>query len=53
MVTDGRTLLGADDKAGVTAIVSATEYLLNIGTYPIGQSASAAPDEGQDGSPFV
>lgn len=26
--TDGTTLLGADDKAGVTAIVSAAEYLL-------------------------
>lgn len=29
MFTDGMTLLGADDKAGVTAIVSAMEYLLN------------------------
>lgn len=28
MFTDGTTLLGADDKAGVTAIVSAVEYLL-------------------------
>lgn len=28
MTTDGTTLLGADDKAGVTAIVSAAEYLL-------------------------
>ena len=28
MVTDGRTLLGADDKAGITSIVSAAEYLL-------------------------
>lgn len=28
MVTDGLTLLGADDKAGITAIVSAAEYLL-------------------------
>ncbi|RRD94362.1 peptidase T [Clostridiales bacterium COT073_COT-073] len=28
MVTDGNTLLGADDKAGVTAIMSAMEYLL-------------------------
>ena len=27
MFTDGTTLLGADDKAGVTAIVSAAEYL--------------------------
>ena len=28
MFTDGTTLLGADDKAGVTAIVSAMEYLM-------------------------
>lgn len=28
MVTDGTTLLGADDKAGVCAIISAMEYLL-------------------------
>ena len=28
MVTDGTTLLGADDKAGICAIVSAAEYLL-------------------------
>ena len=28
VVTDGTTLLGADDKAGVTEIVSAMEYLL-------------------------
>lgn len=27
--TDGTTLLGADDKAGVTAIVSAMEYFVN------------------------
>ncbi|MDY3297669.1 peptidase T [Selenomonas sp.] len=27
MTTDGTTLLGADDKAGLTAIVSAAEYL--------------------------
>ena len=29
VVTDGKTLLGADDKAGVTEIVSAMEYLKN------------------------
>lgn len=28
MMTDGTTLLGADDKAGITSIVSAAEYLL-------------------------
>lgn len=27
--TDGKTLLGADDKAGVSAIMSAIEYLMN------------------------
>lgn len=27
IVTDGRTLLGADDKAGIAAIISAVEYL--------------------------
>ncbi|MGM9759201.1 MAG: peptidase T [Parabacteroides sp.] len=29
VVTDGKTLLGADDKAGVAAIISAMEYLVN------------------------
>lgn len=29
IVTDGRTLLGADDKAGIAEIVSACEYLMN------------------------
>ncbi len=29
VVTDGTTLLGADDKAGICEIVSAMEYLLN------------------------
>ncbi|MGL5692833.1 MAG: peptidase T, partial [Peptostreptococcaceae bacterium] len=29
IVTDGTTLLGADDKAGVTAIMTAVEYLVN------------------------
>ncbi len=29
ITTDGTTLLGADDKAGVAEIVTATEYLLN------------------------
>ena len=28
IVTDGTTLLGADDKAGITEIVSAMEYLI-------------------------
>lgn len=29
ITTDGMTLLGADDKAGITEIVSAMEYLIN------------------------
>ena len=29
ITTDGTTLLGADDKAGVTEVVSAMEYLIN------------------------
>ncbi len=29
ITTDGTTLLGADDKAGITEIVSALEYLIN------------------------
>lgn len=29
VVTDGTTLLGADDKAGIAAIISAMEYLIN------------------------
>ena len=29
IVTDGTTLLGADDKAGITAIMTAVEYLIN------------------------
>ena len=28
IVTDGKTLLGADDKAGIAEIVTAMEYLL-------------------------
>jgi tripeptide aminopeptidase len=29
ITTDGNTLLGADDKAGITEIISAMEYLIN------------------------
>ena len=29
ITTDGTTLLGADDKAGITAIIDAMEYLIN------------------------
>lgn len=46
MVTDGKTLLGADDKAGVTAIVSAVEYLLQHRDIPHGTvRIGFTPDE--------
>ena len=46
MVTDGKTLLGADDKAGVTAIVSAAEYLLRHRDIPHGTvRIGFTPDE--------
>ena len=46
IVTDGRTLLGADDKAGVAEIVSAAEYLLSHPEIPHGKVAIAfTPDE--------
>jgi di/tripeptidase len=31
-LTDGTTLLGADDKAGITEIVTAMEFLIKIQT---------------------
>ena len=34
ITTDGRTLLGADDKAGVSEIMSAVNYLINNPEYP-------------------
>ena len=46
MVTDSKTLLGADDKAGVTAIVSAAEYLLQHRDIPHGTvRIGFTPDE--------
>ena len=46
LFTRGRTLLGADDKAGVTAIVSAMEYLLRHEEIPHGKVRVAfTPDE--------
>lgn len=46
MVTDGKTLLGADDKAGMTAIVSAAEYLLQHRDIPHGTvRIGFTPDE--------
>ena len=46
IVTDGRTLLGADDKAGVAEIVSACEYLISHPEIPHRAIAVAfTPDE--------
>lgn len=43
MVTDGTTLLGADDKAGVAEIMTMAEQLLNDPTIEHGKSASVLP----------
>ncbi|MGL6014985.1 MAG: peptidase T [Selenomonadaceae bacterium] len=46
LVTDGQTLLGADDKAGICAIVSAAEYLLQHPEIPHGKIRMGfTPDE--------
>lgn len=46
IVTDGTTLLGADDKAGVAEIISAAEYLLAHPEIPHGPLALGfTPDE--------
>ncbi|MDR1336798.1 MAG: peptidase T [Tannerella sp.] len=46
IVTDGTTLLGADDKAGIAAIVSAMEYLIDRPDIPHGKVRIAfTPDE--------
>ncbi len=46
ITTDGKTLLGADDKAGVTEIVSAIEYLVNHPEIPHGEvRIGFTPDE--------
>lgn len=46
LVTDGLTLLGADDKAGIAAIISAMEYLLEHTEIPHGKVRIAfTPDE--------
>ncbi len=46
IVTDGNTLLGADDKAGVTEIVTAMEYLVKHPEIPHGKIRVAfTPDE--------
>ena len=52
IVTDGTTLLGADDKAGVAEIVSALEYLLAHPEIPHGRIAVGfTPDEEVGGGP--
>ena len=46
IVTDGNTLLGADDKAGVAEIMTAAEYLAAHSEFPHGEIAIAfTPDE--------
>ena len=45
IVTDGTTLLGADDKAGVAEIVAAAEYLLKSGVRHATLKIGFTPDE--------
>ncbi len=46
ITTDGTTLLGADDKAGITEIISAAEYLINNTNIKHGKIRIAfTPDE--------
>jgi len=46
IVTDGSTLLGADDKAGIAEIMTAVEYLLSHPEIPHGKVGIAfTPDE--------
>lgn len=46
IVTDGTTLLGADDKSGIAEIVTAMEYLINHPEIPHGKIRVAfGPDE--------
>lgn len=46
IVTDGTTLLGADDKAGIAEIVTAVEYLIHHPELPHGRIAVGfTPDE--------
>lgn len=46
ITTDGTTLLGADDKAGIVEILSAIEYLINNPDIPHGRVRLAfGPDE--------
>jgi tripeptide aminopeptidase len=46
IVTDGTTLLGADDKAGIAEIITAVEYLINHPEIPHGEiRIGFTPDE--------
>ena len=46
IVTDGKTLLGADDKAGIAEIFTACEYIINHPEIPHGRIAVCiTPDE--------
>lgn len=46
VVTDGTTLLGADDKAGVASIMSAIEYIINNKDFKHGDiNIAFTPDE--------
>ena len=45
IVTDGTTLLGADDKAGVAEILTAAEYLLTSGVRHATLKIGFTPDE--------
>lgn len=46
ITTDGTTLLGADDKAGITEIITAMEYLINNPHIPHGTiKVGFTPDE--------
>lgn len=46
ITTDGTTLLGADDKAGITEIITAMEYLINNPHIPHGKiRVGFTPDE--------
>ena len=45
IVTDGTTLLGADDKAGIAEIMAAAEYLLTFGVRHATVKIGFTPDE--------
>ena len=45
IVTDGTTLLGADDKAGIAEIMTAAEHLIEMGGKPATLKIGFTPDE--------